>query len=284
MLKPFVKYLGGKRGALQVLRSLYPKTYNKYFETFVGGGAVLWDLKPKKALINDIQTDLVDTYKTIRDDLPGLLGLLREHHRRNYETNQSDPGAYYYSVRAWDRVAGYESRPEVERAARFIYMNRVGFNGLIRQNKKGQSNVPWGKGLEKYEVDESNLIDCSSYLKNNEIEIMCQDGINPVDRAEEGDLVMCDPPYLPINETSNFTAYNKGGFSYQDHMRLAQAIHKATDRGAYVIYFGSGAQATFDLFPGTKYTHHNINMKRSINSKADGRGKIPEVIILNYTP
>ncbi len=269
---------------LPFLRPLYPKTYNNYLEPFLGGGAVLFDLAPQKGIISDLQKDLIDTYKVIRDDLPGLLGLLREHHHKNYETNQSNPGAYYYTVRALDRVPGYGDLPDVERAARLLYLNKTGFNGLMRQNKKGFSNVPWGKGLEKFEVDESCLIDVSSYLKNNQVEILCQDGVKVLDKAEDGDLTFCDPPYVPVSETSSFTTFSKDGFGPADQIRLRDAIDRATDRGVKVIYTNSDTQVVRDLFNNSKYTIFPVMMRRAINSDATKRGKVGEVVILNYTP
>lgn len=283
-LKPFVKYLGGKRGMLPFLRPLFPKVYNKYLECFLGGGAVLFELAPKTGIISDLQKDLIDSYQVIRDSLPDLLGLLREHHHKNYETNQSEPGAYFYSVRAWDRIPGYEDRPATERAARLIFLNRVGFNGLMRQNSKGQSNVPWGKGLEKYEIDESCLMDVSSYLKYNQIEILCQDGVGVLDKAEDGDLTFLDPPYIPVSETSSFTTFSKGGFSMADQTRLRDAIDRATDRGVKVIYTNSDTSIVRDLFKDPKYTILPVMMRRAINSDASKRGKIGEIIVLNYTP
>lgn len=283
-LKPFIKYLGGKRGMLPFLRPLYPKTYNKYFEPFLGGGAVLFDLQPKEAIISDLQKDLIDTYKTIRDDLPGLLDLLREHHHRNYETNQSDPGTYFYSVRAWDRLPGYEDKEDLERAARLVFINRTGFNGLMRQNSKGQSNVPWGKGMEKYEIDESCLSDVSNYLKSNQVEILCQDGVDVLNQSAGGDLCFLDPPYIPVSETSSFTTFSKGGFSMADQVRLRNAIDEATDRGVKIIYTNSDTQIVRDLFKDVKYTVLPVMMRRAINSDASKRGKVGEVVILNYIP
>lgn len=284
MLKPFIKYLGGKRSLLPFLRPLFPKSFNTYYECFLGGGAVLWDISPKKAIISDLQKDLIDTYTVIKDNLPGLLESLRQHHHTNYETNQSNPGAYFYSVRAWDRVPGYENRPALEKAARYIFLNKTCFNGLMRQNSKGYLNSPWGKSLAQFEVDEVNLIDCNSYLNNNEVEILCTDGVPLIDKAGTDDLLFIDPPYIPVSDTSSFTAFSKDGFNMADQLRLRNAIDRATDRGAKVIYCNADVPAVRELFNDPKYTLYPVQVRRAVNSVASGRGKVGELVILNYLP
>ncbi|GAB6636284.1 DNA adenine methylase [Streptococcus uberis] len=271
--KPFTKWTGGKRQLIPQLREYLPEKYNRYFEPFVGGGALLFELQPEQAVINDFNSELINAYKVIRDNPEELVSILKEHQLNNSKE-------YYLELRETDRNGKLETFSKIEKAARILYMLRVNFNGLYRVNSKGQFNVPYGRYKNPKIVDENNIYNVSHYLKSNEIEILNGDFEDSVRDASEGDLVYFDPPYIPLNKTSDFTSYTSDGFGMNEQIRLCELMHELTERGVKVILSNSSAPIVYEMYHG--FNINTVKATRMINSIASKRGKINEVIITNF--
>ena len=209
-MKPFLKWAGGKTQLLPELRKYLPPEFNRYYEPFVGAGAVLFELQPYTAVINDVNAELINCYNMIKWFLKMLVMELS-----GYKNDED----FYYSVRALDRVRN-NFKPDVESAARTIYLNKTCFNGLYRVNSKGQFNTPYGRYKNEFKPDEETILAVSKYLNESQVTILSGDFETTVKDAREGDFVYFDPPYDPVSETANFTAYNSGGFSRGDQARL----------------------------------------------------------------
>lgn len=273
--KPFVKWVGGKRQLLKQFRDLglYPPegfdtTKNTYFEPFVGGGAVFFDLLPKKAVLSDLNKELVITYNVIKNNVDALINSLKKH-KHNKE--------YFLKIRAQK----IENFSDIEIASRFIYLNRTAFNGLYRVNSQGQFNVPFGQYTNPLICDEQNLRKVSLALKNTEIKH--QDYKEVLKKAKKGDFVYLDPPYYPINKTSSFTAYTKEGFLDKEQIELRDTFVELHKRGCFVMLSNSDTPFINNIYSGFKGIKVNkVFAGRNINAKASGRGKITEVLVTNY--
>lgn len=274
-LYPFTKWVGGKRQLLPALKALLPESFNTYYEPFIGGGALFLELAQKKAVINDYNIDLVNSYLSIRENVNDLILLLESHEIYNSKE-------YYYETRAVDRDDRINSMTPVERAARIIYMLRVNFNGLYRLNSKGEFNTPYGRYKNPKIVDKENLINISNYLNNNDILILNGDFEQAVSTASEGDFVYFDPPYVPITATSSFTSYTANGFGMEEQRRLRDLFVELDKKGVYVMLSNSDSPIIHELYKDYSETTHIVSANRMINSKGTGRGKINEVIITNY--
>jgi len=273
--KPFVKWVGGKRQLISQFKDLNiypPKEFNsdknRYFEPFIGGGAVFFDLLPKNAYISDLNKELIITYNVIKNDVEHLIESLKKH------TYSKD---YFLKIRSSE--IGILS--DIEVASRFIYLNRTCFNGLYRVNSKGQFNVPFGKYSNPLICDEVNLRIVSQALKN--VFITNQDYKKIEDIAEAGDFVYLDPPYYPINKTSSFTSYTKENFLEKEQIELRDHFKKLCDKGCYVMLSNSDTLFIKEIYSEIPdITINNIKAGRSINSNSNKRGKITEVVITNY--
>ncbi len=272
-LKPFTKWTGGKRQLLTELMDLIPREFNRYYEPFVGGGALLFELTPERATINDFNEDLILAYKVIRDNVEELINLL-EIHKKN---NSKD---YYLDLRATDRDGRLEEMKDTEKAARLLYMLRVNFNGLYRVNSKNQFNVPYGRYKNPKIVDKELLYSISEYLNNNDIEILSGDFEDAVAIAKEGDFVYFDPPYAPVSSTSSFTSYTNEGFDESEQERLRDVFVDLKNKGVNVMLSNSDVKLIQDLYsdiPGIDI--RVVKANRMINSNASKRGAINELII-----
>ena len=273
--KPFVKWVGGKRQLLKQFRelNLYPPECfnpesNTYFEPFVGGGAVFFDLLPKHAELSDTNRELVITYNVIKDNVDGLIKSLKKH-IYNKE--------YYLGVRAQD----INELSDIEIASRFIFLNRTGFNGMYRVNKSGQFNVPFGRYKNPLICDENNLRKVSEALQG--ITITHRDYKDVLELAKIGDFIYFDPPYYPLNPTSSFTAYTAKGFFEKEQIELRDTFVKLHERGCFVMLSNSDTPFINELYSGLEGVSVNkIIAGRAINSKGSKRGKINEVLITNY--
>ena len=272
-LQPFTKWTGGKRQLLPVIRELIPKTYNRYFEPFVGGGALFFDLAPKDAVINDFNAELINCYQQIKDNPQELIEILKVHQEYNSKE-------YYLDLRSADRDERIDMMSEVQRAARILYMLRVDFNGLYRVNSKNQFNVPYGRYKNPKIVDEELIFAISVYLNNNQLEIKTGDFEKAVLDVQPGDFVYFDPPYIPLSETSAFTSYTHEGFSYDDQVRLRDAFKKLSDTGAYVMLSNSSSFLVEELY--RDFNIHYVEATRTNGAKSSSRGKISEIIVTNY--
>jgi len=212
MCKPVIKWVGGKRQLLSELKKYMPKEFNTYFEPFIGGGALFFDLKIEKSFINDYNSELTNLYEIIKNKPHELIKDLKKHE------NNSE---YFYKTRELDRTpSSYQRLSKVKKASRFIYLNKTGFNGLYRVNRKGQFNVPFGKYKNPNYADDNNILDCSKLLQ--ETTILNGDFENIKKFIQRGDFVYFDPPYVPISDTSNFTGYTDKGFDEDMQFRLKE--------------------------------------------------------------
>ena len=273
--KPFVKWVGGKRQLLRQFRDvgLYPPdefdpTANTYYEPFVGGGAVFFDLLPKKAELSDLNGELVTTYNVIKSDVDALITALKKH---RYEKN------YYLKIRAQNP----RSLSDVTVASRFIYLNRTGFNGMYRVNSKGEFNVPFGKYTNPVICDEENLRKVSKALQK--VTIKNQDYKNVLKKAKQGDFIYFDPPYYPVSKTASFTSYTKDSFLEQEQTELRDTFVELHKRGCFVMLSNSDTPFINTLYAGIKGVKvSKVAAGRAINSNGAKRGKISEVLVTNY--
>jgi DNA adenine methylase len=260
--RPFLKWAGGKTQLLPELHKHLPRPFRRYFEPFLGGGAVFFSMCPSRAVLADVNPDLVGTYRAIQDDCEGVIAALREH-----EASEE----HYYAVRA-QQASGMSL---VEGAARTIFLNRTCYNGLYRVNKKGQFNVPFGRYDNPTLCDPDNLRAVSLALQR--AEIVNSDVFTTVARAEKGDLVYFDPPYAPVSKTASFTSYAKDGFGEEAQERLADTFGQLAARGVSVVLSNSDTPLIRKLYKG--FTIHTVHARRAINSRADRRGPVTEVIV-----
>lgn len=275
-VQPVVKWVGGKRQLLPEIVARVPKKFDPetstYYEPFLGGAAVLFGLSPQKAVVNDSNEGLINVYQVVRDDVDKLVALL--------STYPNSPD-FYREIRALDRDAEiFASLSDVEKAARFIYLNKTCFNGLYRVNKKGHFNASFGKYANPKICDEETLRDVSKYLNEAEIDFRVGDFARCVEGAVEGDFAYFDPPYVPLSATSSFTRYTADGFDFEDQLRLRHVVDDLTERGVSVMLSNSSSPLVLDLY--TNYHVFTVRANRRVNTVGAGRGKIDEVIITNY--
>lgn len=270
---PFVKWAGGKRQLIPQIRERMPEKYNDYYEPFVGGGAVIFDLLPANALINDINKALINTYRTICNESDAFL---KEVNRLDNDMWE-DGKKYYYSIREHYNDKLMRSEYDVELAALFVFINKHCFNGLYRVNGKGLFNVPYNNS-RRVSVDEDVIIATSEYLRG--VTIIDGDFEQACKNAKKGDFVFIDSPYAPLNPTS-FESYTKEGFDIESHRRLARLYDELTKRGCYCMLTNHNTELINDLYGNKGYTIDVVSVKRMINSDASNRvGE--EVIICNY--
>jgi DNA adenine methylase len=270
MCKPPIKWVGGKRQLLTQLLPLLPKSYNNYYEPFFGGGALFFSLKPLNANIYDSNPELINLYKVIKNKPSELIELLHQH------VNEHD---YFYKIRALDRdEVVFKSLSDVERASRFVYLNKTAYNGLWRVNSKGQNNVPYGRYVNPMIVDAENILNCSIALKTAKIQ--CSDFTGITNSISKDDFVYFDPPYYPINITSNFTSYTKSGFDEEMQYKLKELCDYLNKIGAKFMLSNSHTPLIQNLYKD--YIQTEVQASRAINCKASGRGKIKEIVVRNY--
>jgi len=271
--RPFLKWAGGKRQLLPELmkRVAAATPFRRYHEPLVGGGALFFELVRQKrvdrrrAYLSDNNPNLTYTYLSIKQDVDRVIELLRLHEERNSES-------YYYEVRSNVPADLYE------RAARIIYLNKTCYNGLYRENQKGEFNTPYGRYKNPTICDEDNLRAVADALKKATIE--CRSFETVLDRAEPADLVYFDPPYHPVSTTASFTAYDKGGFGEESQRRLAEVVAQLTDNGVNAIVSNSWTPFVRDLYKD--FEIDRVLANRAVNSRADRRGKVSEALIRNF--
>lgn len=273
LLRPFLKWAGGKRQLLPELRRYYPKRIRCYYEPFVGAGAVLFDLQPPRAIVNDVNSELINAYRAVADDVEALIADLSRH--RNEK-------AYYYELRDLDRSDEFQSLTDVERASRIIFLNKTCFNGLFRVNSHGHFNVPFGDYKNPKTVDEVVLRAASQYLNTRDIHLANVDFEEAVEDASQGDFVYIDPPYDPVSDTASFTAYSVGRFDREQQIRLKTLVDDLSRRGCQVLLSNSATPFILDLY--RDYATVTIQAKRAINANGSARGRIDEALIMNYNP
>lgn len=276
-IKPIMKWVGGKRELIPELKKRIPSSFdikkNTYYEPFIGGGALLFDILPYHGVINDANEELINLYKVVKDDVESLIDEVSSY---PYDKD------FYYSIRGLDRQEDYcESFSNVERAARTLYLNKTCFNGLYRVNKKGQFNTPFGRYSNPTICNDSALRDVSRYFNSNDVSIMSGDFSQCVESACEGDFVYLDPPYVPLSKTSSFTSYTSKDFTHIDQERIKSVVDELDKRGVYVLMSNSSSPDILDLY-SSDYTIETVKAARKVNSKAQKRNKIDEFLIKNY--
>ena len=272
--KPFVKWAGGKRQIIDKLMMYAPYEYDTYFEPFVGGGALLFELSPKKAVINDYNDELMNVFRCIKDENKFMKMCSELNH---HEANHSEE--YYYEIRNKDRdKTKFSKITDYKRAARTIYLNKACFNGLYRVNSKNEFNVPFNRKKQVNTYDGQNLGIIHSYLNFNDITILNVDFEEAVKNAKKGDFIYFDPPY--DSETSTFNSYTENGFGKEEQIRLSKVFKELDERGCYVMLSNHNTTLINELYKG--YYIHLIEAKRNINANGRKRGKVEEVIITNY--
>lgn len=271
---PVLKWAGGKRQLLKDIKKHIPEKFSTYYEPFLGGGAVLFELQPSKAVVNDINEELMNVYLVIRDHIEELIEELKKHERKNSEE-------YYYEIRELDRdKRKYEQLSNIEKAARIIYLNKTCYNGLFRVNSQGQFNVPYGRYKNPDIVNEVTLRAVSNYFNKAKITFKCGDFEEAVKGAREDSFVYFDPPYDPVSDTSSFTGYDINGFDKEEQLRLKELCDKLNKKGVKFLLSNSATDFILDLYKDYNITIVQAN--RVINSKADKRGKVDEVLVKNY--
>jgi DNA adenine methylase len=274
--KPFIKWAGGKGQLVAELLARAPERFSAYHEPFLGGGALFFALQRAgrlagcRVVLSDANQELIDTYLAIRNQVGQVIELLRAHKARH-------SSEHFYEVRA---QGPEQLRKRVERAARMIYLNKTGFNGLYRVNSKGKFNVPLGRYKNPLICDEPNLRAVAKALQP--VEIVRAGFEQVLERAKRGDFVYFDPPYVPVSATANFVAYGKDGFSPQHQLGLAQTFAALAKRRVHVMLSNSDAPDVHTLYGA--FQIDTVQARRSVNSRRDRRGPVGELIVLGRAP
>ena len=279
LVKPYLKWAGGKRQLLPEIKKLLPANLGnlRYFEPFIGAGALFLDRQPRRAIINDNNETLILTYEVIRDHVDELIGALSTHREQNNEE-------YYYQVREQDRnLEEYAQLTRIQKAARLIYLNKTCYNGLYRVNSQGMFNVPYGRYTNPAICDTPVLRAFHRYLSHEHTEIQILNGDFSVAVAEAGrnSFVYFDPPYHSPDNT-NFTGYQAGGFNEAEQTRLRDVFVERTDAGAKCLLSNSDTTFIRELYNDDRFEIMTVKARRAINSDSAGRGEVDEVLIKNW--
>jgi len=261
--RPFLKWAGGKRQLLPALLERAPANPPRYFEPFVGGGALFFAMRPRRAVLADVNARLIRTYQGVRDDVEEVIRLLRSYPHE---------AKFFYRLRATD----IDSAPDAEVAAWFIYLNKTGYNGLYRVNRANRFNVPFGRYASPNICDEPTLRACSEALAG--AKLVVADFESAVKDARRGDFVYFDPPYAPLSATSSFTSYTSAGFGLEQQTRLRDTATQLKNRGVRVLLSNSSAPSVRELY-ATGFRVVQVSATRSVNSKASARGAIVELLV-----
>jgi DNA adenine methylase len=272
-VSPFLKWVGGKRQIMPSIVAYFPQNIKtcQYVEPFVGGGAVLFHLQPKKAIINDLNAELINVYRVIKNNPGALIADLKKH-----ENNS----AYFYAIRNLDRTPDYKNLSDIDRASRIIYLNKTCFNGLYRVNNAGEFNSPFGNYKNPNIINEPVLKAVGKYLRSNDIELLNEDYETVLDKVGQDSFVYLDPPYHPVSISSNFTGYVQGGWNMFDQVRLREACDKLNAKGIKFLLSNSSANFIKDQYK--QYNINTVKANRAINSDGANRGEVNELLIRNY--
>jgi DNA adenine methylase len=273
LISPFLKWVGGKRQIMPAIVQYLPgklSTYT-YYEPFVGGGAVLFHLQPKTAIINDFNEELINVYRVIKENPKELIEDLKKH------KNESD---YFYNIRLLDRSPKFQKLSPVKKASRIIYLNKTCYNGLYRVNNAGEFNSPFGRYKNPNIVNEPIIKAVSNYLNLNDIKIYSGDYEDGLQNIKKNSFVYLDPPYDPVSESANFTGYIQGGWEAEDQIRLKEVCDKLNDKGVKFLLSNSATAFIKDLYKS--YQIYVIKANRSVNADGEKRGDVEEVLIRNY--
>lgn len=269
---PFVKWVGGKRQLLDEIDKYIPKHYTKYYEPFLGGGAVLFHIQPSDAVVNDTNEELINLYTVIKESPEKLILDLKKHQ------NDED---YFYEVRSWDRdKSKFDSLSDIEKASRIIFLNKTCYNGLFRVNNAGEFNSPFGRYKNPNIVNEVTIRAVSKFLNKNGITFYNTDYKKVLSWTRKGAFVYLDPPYDPVSDSANFTGYTSSGFDKEEQQRLKEACDKLNERGVKFLLSNSSTDFIREIYKD--YEIIPVQAKRNINSKGCSRGDVTEVLVRNY--
>lgn len=277
---PFVKWAGGKGQLLKQFEPYFPARFGGYVEPFAGGGAVFFHLHNQGRLVSkpvvliDHLAELINCYEVVQTQVETLIAELKRH-----EPYKADAD-YFYRMRDWDRHPGYARRDDVERAARFMFLNRICYNGLYRVNRRGQFNVPFGRHRNPTICDAGNLRAVSNALQG--ITLLAGDFACCLEFVNQGDFVYLDPPYHPLSDTANFTSYTPDAFGIEDQRRLAALFRDLDGRGCQVMLSNSCTDPIRELYDG--YEQVEVQAIRAISAKGGERGAVPELLVMNQYP
>lgn len=278
MARPFLKWAGGKAKLAPAILERAPAAFARYVEPFAGAGAVFFaaqEARPGlRAVLNDANPELIETFTVLRDSRDGLVGALRTLSDQYHASAPEARRELYYTMRAG------EPDDPVGRAARFVFLNKTCYNGLFRVNMRGGFNVPHGRYRNPRILDEGLLAECSRALER--AEIRCEDFATTCAAAGPGDFVYLDPPYHPLSATANFTGYTRADFGRTDQLRLRDAFEDLTRRGVAAMLSNSAHEYVLGLYSGLGYRIEEVRMSRAINSKGTARQSIPELLIDNF--
>lgn len=271
---PILKWAGGKRQLVHSIGEYVPKHFSRYYEPFIGGGAILFSLQPADAIINDFNWELINLYEVVRDAPNELISILKWH--KSHHSKE-----HYYSVRGLDRdPTQFRRLSNVELAARTLYLNKTCYNGLYRVNSKGQFNTPMGKYKNPNIVNEEAIRNLSDFFNRIKVKMSVGDYKEAIRDVNKNDFVYFDPPYQPISETSAFTNYTKEGFSKSEQVRLKTVCDELTRAGVKFLQSNSDSPEIRELY--REYAMVPIPARRFINSKPNGRAGVGELLIYNY--
>lgn len=273
IITPPLKWAGGKTQLLQEINKRLPKKFNRYFEPFIGGGAVLFNIRPTNAVINDINEALINLYLHLRDNNEQLIKEIN-----NLDNKVADKEYFLLNRENYNKKL-LNSEYDIELAALMIWLNKHCFNGLYRVNSKGLFNVPYNNRQQGKSIIEDNIKVIGYYLNNNNVTILNNDFEEACLGVKAGDFVYFDSPYLPISDTAYFTDYNKNGFTMSDHKRLAGLFAKLDKLGAKIMLSNNDVPLIYELYGDYQLTA--LEVKRMINSKASNR-RGREIIVTNY--
>lgn len=273
LVVPFLKWAGGKRQLMPEIREMLPDgvTTHPYYEPFIGGGALFFELLPKRAVINDYNEELINVYTVIRDNPSELIEDLKRH---------KNTAEYFYKIRAIDRQPLFKNLTKIERASRIIYLNKTCYNGLYRVNNAGEFNSPFGRYKNPNIVNEPVIKAVSKYLNSSQIQISSCDYALILKDIPTDSFVYLDPPYHPISESSSFTGYVQGGWDEGDQLRLRDVCNRLRDNGIKFLLSNSASDFIREIY--SDYNIHIVQAKRSVNSNPSRRGQVDEFLIRNY--
>ena len=273
LVVPFLKWAGGKRQLMPEIREMLPDgvTTHPYYEPFIGGGALFFELLPKRAVINDYNEELINVYTVIRDNPSELIEDLKRH---------KNTAEYFYKIRAIDRQPLFSNLTRIERASRIIYLNKTCYNGLYRVNNAGEFNSPFGRYKNPNIVNEPVIKAVSKYLNSSQIQISSCDYALILKDTPTDSFVYLDPPYHPISESSSFTGYVQGGWDEGDQLRLRDVCNRLRDNGIKFLLSNSASDFIREIY--SDYNIHIVQAKRSVNSNSSRRGQVDEFLIRNY--
>lgn len=260
----FLKWAGGKHWFVHREKRLFPTEYNRYIEPFLGGGSVFFYLQPQNAILSDINNELINTYISIRDEVEDVYRNLRIHARNHSR-------AYFYHLR------GVKTRKSATAAARMIYLNKACYNGIYRVNKQGKFNVPYGTA-EELTFDRDSLVESSLDLQH--AEIMCRDFEITIDEAQQGDFIFCDPPYAVMDNNNRFVSYNADVFSWNDQIRLSEALIRAKNRNVKIIMTNVDHETVRALYQNIQgFVLKSVQRQCFISGTNEGRRQYTELVV-----